>query len=763
MKTIQPFIDLGFYTVPLTGKLTRLENGDKTTPGFEKNWKAKNQKDFNENATELGGAITGAISNIIAIDCDDQGTYDLFAALDKDNTFHFISKGKPKGGGTIIYKYPTGEALESFSIQSKLMHLDFYSDNGFVYLPSGANQTKEPWNFESFDELPPLHTVPDTVLRLLLNLQLQYTLGKGQAKQEDPNKSIKVRSNYLAPQIELLIAKKTFIPSLFRIITPKDFRDLPQYKQHGYLHPNSVPEGRGSEYLSKVSAIFGADPSVGKELYLTAMALINDMWEYPINAKKFNNTILTPMVEGRSSIAGEPIWQYDEHWKTRGLAFTTKLGDALEVFYDDVRACYYVINYTNDMIKVFYKEADMMGYIEPVAVALPPRKELKAMVPVVRTALEPTLPYGFYSEDDYSRQFNVFRQTPALAILTKPEDYKDLYNRPNTILNFLHTLVPDDIMRNYLLGFLKRKLTTFKYSPVVLYFIGAHGSGKDTFINILASIMGENFVARPSAKEFIEQYNGWIVDKFFVQLDEYGNQLHTLADKETALGKIKSYSGKPQMQIRQMRTDGFPYNHLMTMVMSANSNPLMLEDGDRRVAMIETPNILKNADWVHTAGGMTAVIDKIQTEINDFAYYLATEVNTISWDSYMDAPETDSKRDIISSKLPAAQRLAYYFKHSMFEQLEEVVEEAGQAAVLQHSASGRIYEDDLFELYSYMTEGRGTKRGLTKVMREHDYEKVPTSKAGVKAYYYHINTLTHYKPTIFNDETDNKSADVTGV
>ena len=29
MKTIQPFIDLGFYTVPLIGQLKRLENGDK--------------------------------------------------------------------------------------------------------------------------------------------------------------------------------------------------------------------------------------------------------------------------------------------------------------------------------------------------------------------------------------------------------------------------------------------------------------------------------------------------------------------------------------------------------------------------------------------------------------------------------------------------------------------------------------------------------------------------------------------------------------
>lgn len=754
MKNIQPFIDLGIHTVPLDGQLKRLDDGTKTTPSFEKDWKAKYQSVFNDKATKLGGAITGAISNIIAIDCDDQATYDIFQILDNNNTFHFVSERKPKGGGTVIYKYPTGVILESFSLHSPLLNLDFYSDNGFIYLPSRANETKKRWEYTSYKDLPVLHEAPETVLKLLLNFQLQYTLAKGKAKEtNDKNPMLKIRFNYLAPQVELLVSKKAFIPSLFRIITPKDFRELPQYKQHGYLHPNNVPEGRGSEYLMKVSAILGADPSISKDVYLTAMGIINSLWDSPVVRTKFEATIINPMLEGRANVNGEAIWQYDEHWKTRGLAFTTKLGEAVEVFYDDVRACYYFINYTSDMIKQFYKESLLFEYIEPIAAALPARKELKSTVPVVRTTLEPTLPFGFFSEDDYNRQFNMFKQTPALAILNEPESYKELYNRPNTILSFIESFIPDLFMRNYILGFLKRKMTSFKYSPVILYFLGSHGSGKDTFINILAQILGENYIARPSAKEFLEQFNGWVVDKYFVQLDEYGNQLHSLFDKETALGKIKSYSGKPQMQIRQMRTDGFPYNHVMTIIISANSNPLMLEDGDRRVALIETPNILKDESWVHQLGGITAVIDKMQVEVNDFCYYLATEVNAVAWDEYMTPPETDSKRDIIASKLPAANRLAYYFKHSMFEQLEDVIEESGLHDTLLGSIDGKLYEDKIFDLYSYMTEGRGTKRGLTKVLREYDYEKIPTSRKGVKLYYYHINTLRYYKPSLFADET----------
>ena len=689
MKTIQPFIDAGFYTVPLKGELKRLENGKKTIPIYEKNWRVHYQSNFNELATPIGGTITGAISNIIAIDCDDQRTYNLFNDLDRTNKFHFISKGKPSGGGTILYKYPTAEGLESFSIQNSGMHLDFYSDNGFIYLPTEANETKEPWRETTFTDLPDLVPPPETILTLLHALQLQYTLAKGKDVVKDKLPSLLVRANYLAPQLELFVMKKVFIPSLFRIITPKDFRTLPEYIKHGYLHPKNIPEGRGSEYLSKVSAILGADPSVGEDLYKNAIDVINNLWEYPVIRSRLDSTIINPMVKGKSSINGEQIWAYDEHWRTRGLAFTTKLGEAAEVFFDDIRANYYLINYTNNMIKLFQKGGDLFEYIEPVAVSLPVRKELKGMVPVVRTSLQPTLPFGFFSMDDYSKEFNLFRQSPALAILNNPEPYKDIYKIPQTISQFFESFIPDPYMRNYTLKFLKCKLTTFRYSPTILYLLGKHGSGKDTFVNIIANIIGNDYVARPAAKEFIEQFNGWLLDKYFVQLDEYGNQLHTLMDKDIALGKIKAYTGKPETQIRSMRTEGFNYNHMATFIMTQNSNPLLLEDGDRRVCFISTPNVLKDEDWVIKAGGMTRVIELIHEEINDFAYYLATEVDALEMDKYMSPPTTEAKRYIIADSLPAAQKIAYCLKNAMFDILEDAAEEFNIVNLFTYAGEGK--------------------------------------------------------------------------
>lgn len=739
MNTIQPFIDLGWYTVPLQGELRRLDDGSKTRPKFESNWKAKYQEKFNEKPTAIGGVITGSVSNIIAIDCDTQTTYDLFKSLDPSYTFHFISKGKPKGGGTIVYQYPEGQILPSFSIQDPLMALDFYSDNGFVYLPTEDNSSKEAWKQLTFKDFPELKPLPTTVLTLLQTLHHQLT----KVKPRDKDDTIQIpRHNYLAPQIELFIAKKTFIPSLFRVITPKDFRDLPSYIKLGYLHPDEIPEGRGSEYLSKVSAILGADSSISQDLYVEAMYLINDLWKDPLPKDRLNATIIDPMINKKANIDGIAIWTYDEHWKSHGLAFTNKLGEAVEVFFDDIRVQYYLINYTKNTTKVFYRDTDIYSYIETVGVAPPSRKDIKPIMPIVRTAIDPSKPFGFYSPDEYTKQFNIFKQTPALAILNNPKPYKPDYKRPVHIIQFFESLVPDNVQRHYLLRFLKRKLTTFEYSPVVLYFLGKQGTGKDTFVSLLSAILGDQYIAKPTTREFLEQFNGWIVDKYFAQLDEYGSQLAKLSDKQEAIGKILAYSGKSQVQIRQMRTDGFNYEHSMTLIMTANKNPLLLDEDDRRIALCETPLALKDAQWVIEAGGVTNILSSIFEEINDFCYYLATEIDMPSRDEYMQPPMTAGKKTVIAEALSAGDKIAYFLKNTMFDELYHICEEFNYNTIFQHAPEGRIYEEDLYDLYTLMTDGAGSKQGLTKAMR--DFPKIPTTKAGAKAYYYQITGLKYY-------------------
>lgn len=728
------FIDAGWYTVPLRGSLDRLENGKKTAPIFEDEWRKKYTKHFNETPTPLAGAITGAISGVIAVDCDNDLTYKIFKSLDPDYNFDFISKGKPKGGGTILYSYV--DNVGGFSIKAEGIELDFFSDEGFVYLPTENNNTKESWG--NIQVLPELKPPPESVIAMLKTFK-----SKVPANIVKKDNSIKhTISNRLAPLIEVFIKKKNYDPILFKVITPYSFRDLPSYVKKGHLHPNDVPPGRGSEYLSKVSAILGADISVDIEMYTNAMMIINSMWDDPMDAATLNSTIINPMIEERSMVDGKVIWQYDDYWSQMGFIATSINGDYIESFYDDVKGIYYLINYTVPYVKTFNDKRPVITTLKTLLGRTVTEMQYDSTKQLIRTGLNPSLEFGHVEGND---EFNLFRQTECLNILNNPAPYAGQYSRPNTILNYLESLIPDDFMRYYVLSFIKTKLTTFKYSPVILYFIGKPGSGKDTFVTILREIIGHDYVARPDTKVFLEQYNGWMMDKYIIQLDEYGNKLVRSSEKQEALGKLKAYTGSEEIQIRAMRNDGFNYKHCATFIMTANQNPLPIETDDRRVAFIKTPNKLAVQNWVKDLGGISHVQDLIKTEIMDFCYYLATEISVLSGDEYVIAPETEDKERLILDSLPAAEQICYYIQNSRYNELKALADEYGVNNIDDGWERNRIEDDKLEKLYDVMTEGQGSHRTLIKMLKGIGINRSHTTKHGDNFFYYYINDLHNFK------------------
>tara|TARA_R110002153_G_scaffold274311_1_gene448384 strand:+ start:4191 stop:6386 length:2196 start_codon:yes stop_codon:yes gene_type:complete len=706
MKTIEPFQKLGWHTVPLKGKLERLEGGVKSIPKFESGWRQTYQETVNTVKAKLGGTITGECSGIIAIDCDNENTWNMFKALDPDYEFVFISKGKGYPAGTLIYKFDE-DLPTSFSLADNSIALDIYANNGFIYLPTDANTTKEPML-----EIPELKVMPSTTKLLLQQLHL----AKNRPSEEATVGHNVDKSSCLAPLVEQFVVSKDYMPGLFKIITPRDFRKEEQYIKSGHLHPENIPDGRGSEYLIKVSAILGADSSVSLDLYVSAMNLINSLWNTPMEDNKFESTVLDPMLNSTAKINGKIIWQYNEDWKQHRLVLHTKRQSNLELGFDDNRNLYYCVDVVNEHVKQFGRDTELQSYIEATAINTPKKAELKRNLPILNVVAKPSLPFGFsFDDDSVVKTLNTFKHTPELMILNHPSDYKEYYKRPTTTLKYFETLVPEESMRNYLLGFTKRKLTNFEYSPVILYFLGAHGSGKDTYVGILEQIMGH--VARPTTKEFLEVYNAWLLDTYFVQLDEYGNQLTRISDKEEALGKLKTYTGKQQVMIRAMRTDGFPYKHNATFIMTANKNPLMLEDGDRRIAFLPTPNVLSKAEWVVNQGGITVIHKQIMSEIKDFCYYLATEVEMLAPQEYMVPPESESKLSLIADSMFASQRIAYALSKRMFDYVKELCIDFDAKTTLNAINNEHLTEDNVEPLYMAMTEMQGDMRSLSKAMR----------------------------------------------
>ncbi len=717
---MQEYIDLGWHTVPLSGELERLEDGTKTIPKFEKNWREKYEKITNTKVTKIGGTITGRCSGIIAIDCDNTNTWNIFRSIDTDNPMVFLSKGKGYAAGTLIYQYDN-DLPSSFSIQDNNFALDFYSNAGFVYLPTKANKTKV--HLQEVSQPPPL---PPAIKALLLQLSLKHEVVESKI-------SNVFTASCLNPLVAELIKSKKYMPGLFKIITPKDFRACSQYVSKGHLHPNDVPEGRGSEYMSKISAILGADISIDESMYLEAMTCINNMFDQPMQTSRLEKTVMDPMLTRHASINGIPIWKYEENWDAHRLIIQSKRQAALDIGFDDHRNMYYVVDEVNQSYKNFSRDSEMMAYIEAAAIDIPSKKIAKSSMPILNVSSDPALNFGFHEGNDpTARNLNTFVQTPELSILRDPTLYESKYRRPESTIKYLETLIPDETMRKYVVSFIKTKLTTFKYSPVILYFIGKHGSGKDMFVGILEKIMGS--MSRPTVKEFLEIYNGYMLDNYFVQLDEYGNQLTNPRDKDEALGKIKAYTGKPKIRIREMRTDGFDYLHHVTFIMTANKNPLMIEDGDRRVALVNTPNVLMDAMWVDSAGGISRVHNDIMEETKDFCYYLATEVKSLDMSDYMRAYESEDKLKLIADSMYAAGRIAFCIKHTMYQYLIDLCEEYECGDVAECFKHHSVTLDDLFKLYAEMTDHNGEQRTLTKVLKSNSVQIRPTSRDGVKSY-----------------------------
>lgn len=739
---MQKYIDLGWHTVPMSGALIRGEDGKKSMPKFEEGWKDKYTKNKNTKVTACGGVITGEVSGIIAIDCDSTETTRMMEAIHPGYKFRWDSIGKKNKAGveqdstTFIYKYDK-EFVDSFAVADGPIALDFMSNGRMVYLPVHGNKTKH-----TFDLSVELEEMPKQVKAFIRVIAPK----KAEAASLLPTNN--TWRHPLNPQVSRMVSTKKPAPELFKILTPKAFRDSAAYLEKGYMLPDEVPEGRGSEYLSKVSAILGADDSIDIELYSNAMEVINNFFSTPMSKARLIDTIVEPMVEGRVQIDGETVFKYDKDWAEGSARVLTKRNEVLELFYDPDRTLYYATDTSAEVIKSFSIDKAFSTFLNAVSTEAVKLSSLVPMLPLVTVTSSPAHPFGFYEDSMNRRSFNAYSCTMGLTIFKDPTIWASKYKRPETTLNYLQSLIPDAYMRNYLLKFLKRKFKFFEYSPVVLYLLGVSGAGKDTLVELIENLIGINAISRPNARTFLENHNGWLLDKYFVQLDEYGNQLVKYDERETALGKLKALTGKPTVTIREMRQDGYEYKHAVTVIMTANKNPLMLDQDDRRVAFFDCPNKMANQTWVIEKGGASVVHKLVMSEVYDFAYYLATEVDDLNADEYMQPPETEGKQRLIASKLPAGQRIAYLLSAKLFDDFTSLANEYNVKGLIDSMHNGRLYEDDLFDLYMEMTENKGTKRGLTVSMTP--FDKIPTTKGGVKSYYYNVPTLIGYSPKMFS-------------
>lgn len=257
-------------------------------------------------------------------------------------------------------------------------------------------------------------------------------------------------------------------------------------------------------------------------------------------------------------------------------------------------------------------------------------------------------------------------------------------------------------------------------------------------------ILGDDYVAKPDTKIFLETYNGWLMDKYVVQLDEYGNKLVRLSDKQEVLGRLKAYTGSTEFQVRAMRNDGFNYKHSTTFILTANSNPLPVEMDDRRFVFIKTPNRLDIQGWVKDKGGISVVQEAIKAETMDFCYYLATEVKALTTDAFVMAPMTKDKEELMLETMNTADVLLYRLQTNAFEELKELATEYGVISFTEGWDNNKLWESKLEDLFNLMTEGKGNFKNFTKAAKANMLPRHHTTKNGQNAFYYYYNDLYRF-------------------
>jgi hypothetical protein len=153
--------------------------------------------------------------------------------------------------------------------------------------------------------------------------------------------------------------------------------------------------------------------------------------------------------------------------------------------------------------------------------------------------------------------------------------------------------------------------------------------------------------------------------------------------------------------------------------MTANKNPLMLDDNDRRIALFNTPNVLADQEWVEDAGGIDFVFNTVIDTVNDFCYYLATEVKSLTAANYMRPPMFEGKFELIADNMPAAARIAYCFKQRQLNYLTELCLDYACEHVANSIKTGEVLLSELDDLYQELTNNQGVRRSLVKSLREH--------------------------------------------
>lgn len=115
----------------------------------------------------------------------------------------------------------------------------------------------------------------------------------------------------------------------------------------------------------------------------------------------------------------------------------------------------------------------------------------------------------------------------------------------------------------------KKRLT---FAPFIT---GIEGNGKSTIVAILAQLVGREYMAAPSAKALSSEFNGFMIGKFLVNIDELpdtGNNDHA--------ERLKEWITQPFISIRQMKMDAYQAQNIGNFFLTSNHASALMQSAE---------------------------------------------------------------------------------------------------------------------------------------------------------------------------------------
>ena len=665
------------------------ENGDKNKVSMPTGWNSPH-KDIPNNNPECLILVTGKTQNtsICVIDADNQQTVDRFDTLLPNHEFKTTSVGK---AGAHYYFLDDGR-FNSFRKHGSILDLDFQATgkngkNAGIYAVSEGNLTKKKcWQG---DNLPTLVKMPTIVSE---ELSAYIT----------PPTTIRNACEYLS---------KGYLPTkkILQIVSSDAMKDIEPHTLDG-----SSNKGRNNYILSNGGYL--VRNGIDVNIIVKVLAQFNSFFAQPL-AREELRTVGMQALQYISQKTAPAV----ERVERSIISYYDSYGHKWEIFKDlETRECCFY-NYKQGKLhtRMLSRHTAALNYNEettdPQDMAQPlDEKDISKGMRQFYIKSNPTLDTG--ANNDI---FNTFVPSQALKIIQNPLLHKDSYKRPQATIDFFENTLVNTESREYFLSFFQNKFKTFTKSNVIFNLAGGQGSGKGILIRLLSQILP---VKKPTYGSFKSDFNEWLDGQYLINLNEYGKRLRTKDDKNEFYEKLKEYSEQGSISINAKGRKEFDIDNFVTFILTANTDPLLIEKDDRRVAYIELSDInIEEAQWCKKYGGVEKLVETMINEINDFSYWLATEIKPISKKDYQKSPMTALKVEKISDSLPEQVKLAKLIKASDFKAIIDIAIDRG---ILKTVTKEWLYGNMDAKPIQRLLSKNCSVNGFTRAMKAEGYKKI---------------------------------------